>query len=481
MDDLNLDGLYSKVPKVVHDRLREVVTEQMQGGKQGNVIQISEKRGKKISCKKVLIALLAAVMVLGTTAFADDIYHILIKRDGYKTEILKESEGNTESLGEFEEFDYVALKYNYIPEGYGSESEQLPNTEQQLEYADSKVEIINKLYSEDGGFISPLICKADSNDKVSEIYSTKNVEELNFVGKKVYIISQYTTDTMGCDKVCYVFFEGSSYYAVIAMNSVVSMEDAKKFAQNCFLEGTNEPWMPDATVISRERIGKNGFATGNQEIPKNVSGGPDWNWLFTQFHQPGETIENAGCEFTLNSYKFIDNISEYTDKGKFSTEVKRDWFDEKGNILPRHVEIVKQGDGIKTVDEVIEERDIPVKLLVVNFTVKVKENPDNETTYGMLLSNLEPRLELDGLQENTPKAGIYEQGGSRCHGEAIYNDIAIDKREEFGYVDLEVGDVISYNLIYVVDEENMEHVGLVFDHTHIIRTSFDLRPQQQRK
>lgn len=474
MDDLNLDGLYSKVPKVVHDRLSEVVTEQVQEGKQPDVIQISEKRGKRVSHKKVLIVLLAAVMVLGTTVFADDIYHILIKRDGYKTEILKESEENTESLSEFEEFDYVALKYNYIPEGYVSELEKQLNPEQYLKYADPKEEIvgINKLHSENGGSISPVICEADSNDKVSEIYSTKNVEELNFVGKKVYIISKYTTDTMGFDKECYVFFEDSSYYAVIAMNSVVSMEDAKKFAQNCSLEGTNEPWMPDATVISREMICKNSFTAGNQVIQKTANHGPDWNWLFTQFHQPGETIEDDGCEFTLNSYKYIDNISEYADKGKFSIEVKQDWFDEKGNILPRHVEIVKQGDGIKTVDEVIDERDIPVKLLVVNFTVEVKENPYNETIHVM------PFLELDGLQENYPEAGTYEQGGSRGHGGAIYSDIAIDEGEGFDYADLEVGDVVSYNLIYVVDEEDMEHVGLVFDHTHIIRTSFDLRPQQ---
>ena len=473
MDDLNLDGLYSKVPGIVHNRLSEVVTKQVQEGKQGNVIQISEKRGKKISYKKVLIVLLAAVMVLGTTVFADNIYHVLIKKDGYKTEILKESEGNTESFGEFEEFDYVALKYNYIPEGYVSELEKQLNSEQYLKYADSKAEMvgINKLYSENGGWISPLICEANSDDKVSEIYSTKNVEELNFVGKKVYIISKYTTDTMGCDKECYVFFEDSSYYAVIAMNSVVSMEDAKKFAQNCSLEGTNEPWMPDATVISRDMICKNSFTAGNQVTQKNVNYGPDWNWLFTQFHQPGETIENDGCEFTLNSYKYIDNISEYADKGKFSIKVKQDWFDEKGNILPRHVEIVKQGDGIKTVDEVIDESDIPVKLLVVNFTVEVKENPYNNAIHVI------PSLETNGLQENEPEDGTYEQGGSRGHGSAIYNDIAIDEGEGFDYADLKVGDVVSYNLIYVVDEEDMEHVGLVFDHTHIIRTSFDLRAQ----
>lgn len=474
MDDLNLEGLYAKVPKNVHNRLREVVTKQVQEGKQGNVIPIAKKRRKKVSYKKVLIVTLAAVMILGTTVFADNIYHILIKRDGYKTEILKESEGNTEILSEFEEFDYVALKYNYIPEGYVSELEKLLNSEQYLKYADPKAEIvgINKLYSENGGWISPLICEENSNDKVSEIYSTKNVEELNFVGKKVYIISKYTTDTMESDKVCYIFFEDSSYYAVITMNSVVSMEDAKKFAQNCILEGTNKQWMPDATVISRETIRKNSTTSGNQEIQKAVNYGPDWSWLFTQFHQPGETIESDGCEFTLNSYKFIDNISEYADKGKFSIDVKRDWFDEKGNILPRHVEVVKQGDGIKTVDVVIDERDIPVKLLVVNFTVEVKENPYNKTIHIM------PFLELDGSQGKYPEAGTYEQGGNRGHGEAIYNDIGIDEGEGFNYANLKVGDVVSYNLIYVVDEEDIKHVGLVFDHAHIIRTSFDLRGQQ---
>lgn len=459
-----LEQVFGEIPQVVEER----ITKEVQKGIKGNK--------RKVSMRKVTVVMLAAVMVTGTVIFADNMYNYTIKRDRYMTEILKKSDQNAEDSSEFAGFDYIAIKYNYIPEGYKPELEKILN----MENADPQAEItgINKLHSEDGGSISVCISVMNSNDIISQIQNTKKVEELTFDGKKAYIINKYTVESMRADKECYVFFQDSKYYAIIQTNSFVSMEDTQKFIEKCTLEGTNEPYMLDATVVSKEELHRNRFAAegGKSETVQTKTAanqGPNWEWLFKNFHQPGETIEDNGCEFTLNSYKFIDNISEYIDKGIFSIDVKKDWFDKDGNILPSHIQIIKEGDGINTVDEVIDEKDIPVKLLVVNITVKVKENPNNQPIHVM------PWLELDGFQNNKLEAGTYEVGDKKNEGAAIYNEIAIDEGEGFDYANLKVGDVVSYNLIYVVDEMDMEHVGLVFNGTKIIKTSYDLRPQQQ--
>ena len=47
-------------------------------------------------------------------------------------------------------------------------------------------------------------------------------------------------------------------------------------------------------------------------------------------------------------------------------------FDTDGNLLPMKVEYLKSGDGINTVDEVVETKEIPMK--IVSVTVDYKNN-----------------------------------------------------------------------------------------------------------
>lgn len=85
MDKFGLENWCEEVPEVVHNHLEQVVKSQVEGE---NVIKMK----KKTSYKKVVVISLAATMLLGTTVFADGIYNIILKRNGYKTEIINEAE-----------------------------------------------------------------------------------------------------------------------------------------------------------------------------------------------------------------------------------------------------------------------------------------------------------------------------------------------------------------------------------------------------
>lgn len=84
-----LDSAFGEVPRVVDERIMKEVRMGMKG------------RKRKGSMKKVTVVTLAAVMVLGTVVFADDIYKIVVKRTNYSTEFVnqKESAGNSISPG----------------------------------------------------------------------------------------------------------------------------------------------------------------------------------------------------------------------------------------------------------------------------------------------------------------------------------------------------------------------------------------------
>lgn len=464
MDDFDLKGLYQTVPQVVHERLSSVVEEQK------NMEDRKKNIGGRKIYKRVLVVSLAAVMVLGTVVAADEIFHLNVKKQGYQTEIIGETENGFDDT--FEDNEYIALKFGYLPEGFSSDN-QTENI-----YADPEEVPDGRIKFHDGGgnSISPAIMKMGESNVLAQVKSTDNVKEYTADGKKIYIIEQINTDpaeAKSFDKQCYVFFDNCNYYVFAAMTTEISVEEAEKILENCTLQGVDEPYIHGIYVRAKKDIGS--WRKDEIESAPNGIVEPDMEYLFSSFKKPGETAEynNGLNEFslTLNSYEYIDNINDFPDRDKFIDDFKEEWFDADGRILPRHIQLVRPGDGVNSVNEIIGERDVPVKLLVVNFTMEVKKKYGSSD--GMVVA---PRLYLDG-KEPKPE-GFYEQGDNRSsEGMPIYNDICIDNVKGILFADLKEGDVVTYNVIYVVDEEDMKHVGLVL---HPINTalSFDLRGEK---
>ena len=73
------------------------------------------------------------------------------------------------------------------------------------------------------------------------------------------------------------------------------------------------------------------------------------NWILIIYLASKKTGDmgryNGGfCVFdlTLNSYKYIDNISVY-DKSEFVDCLKKEWIDEDGQILSQHIQLIRLG------------------------------------------------------------------------------------------------------------------------------------------
>lgn len=491
MDKFNLENWCEEVPAVVHNHLEQIVKGQVEGEK---VIKMK----RKTSYKKVVVISLAATMLLGTTVFADEIYNIMIKREGYKTEIINEaagktdgSENDTESMKnvsesenatdtsgvvnaveEFAGYDYVQLKFGYMPAGFVADREVEKAKLEAMGALDPFYEPdgITKYHNAQGESISPIIYKMDDESLIGEIKYTKDIEEHAFEGKKVYIISTYTINKDASDKQCYIFFENSNYYVNMRISGGVLAEDMLKLVENCSLEGTNEKWIEGgyvqaiSKVVSLQDEEEGRYAAESYDVESNEK-------LFERFYGIGDTVILDDNEFTLNSVECIDSINGY-DRSKFAFDLEDVWFDEEGKPLPRHIQIVKSGDGINSIDEVIEEKDIPVKILRVNMTVKVNDEGDKDGVY------VTPFLMWDGLEENYLPEGAFESG-RRKDDVVIYNELATDNKKGMTYAWLNKGDVVTYELLYIVDEADIGHLGLSFltspDSNEVAKASFDIR------
>lgn len=329
---------------------------------------------------------------------------------------------------------------------------------------------ITKFSNEDGERISPTIYRVDGESLIAEIKSTKDVVELDFEGKKAYIISTHTINGDTSNKLCYIFFEKSDYYVLMNISNSVSMEDITKIVENCSLVGTNEKWIEGeyvrgiSTIVSAREEEETRYVGTEYKVEDPAK-------LFERFYGVGDTVVFDGNEITLNSFEYIDSIHEY-DRSKFGFDCEEDWFDEEGRVLPRHILIVKDGDGVHTIDEVIEEKDIPVKILRVSMTIKVNNEGDKDGIY------VTPFLVWDGLEEEYHTEGTYE-AGRRKEEFVIYNELATDNKKGMTYANLNVGDVVTYELLYIVDEADIGHVGLSFvtspDSNEVAKSSFDIR------
>ena len=84
-------------------------------------------------------------------------------------------------------------------------------------------------------------------------------------------------------------------------------------------------------------------------------------------------------------------------------------FDENGNLLPMEVKYIKSGDGINTIDEVVDTKEIPMKIVYV--TVDYKNNGDTTLSDIMFnggiafLTERGNEMQFDGYTDEKPKAG----------------------------------------------------------------------------
>ena len=150
----------------------------------------------------------------------------------------------------------------------------------------------------------------------------------------------------------------------------------------------------------------------------------------------------------------------------YKTKVIEAAFDTDGNLLPMKVEYLKSGDGINTVDEVVETKEIPMK--IVSVTVDYKNNGKTALSNVMfnggiaLLAEYGENMQFDAYMNEKPGTGdIWDCVNEESIGfsqEVYLSDVHGGERHNNYINTINPGETVTVRMAFKVPEEKLNEM-----------------------
>ena len=349
-------------------------------------VGIEKKAGRKTKykTKTYLAAVLAAVMLLGTTVFAGVIYQMRRETVGTYGVRIKgiESESSSSFTGQTQENSKVKMDVSYLPDGM-------------IEAEDGKYCYENAMYQ---GGVSILFYHMDTEDAQFDML-VKNVKSSETVKIGLYDgiyleLQGGSEDEISFNQRIYVAYSDFQYVMEMYIASNVSKEEALQIAKGIRLltaeegaEGNlvqaygwseyllsnlaseeeievlkDDIWKPSSVLKNTHTIGESFLADSLKE------GEEDWLGL-------------GQVEIKVTEVQIAEDI-QLLDLSKVDEDFRKDVqkeTDETGKLLPVKINYIKYGDGIQTLDTIVDSREVPQRLVYVTLeytNIGEKELPE---------------------------------------------------------------------------------------------------------
>lgn len=431
MNKKDYENMFGKTPDIVNARIREEVGNQLAGEK---VVPF----GRRL--KKTAVVACVAVMALGTTVFAADrIYNTYFKQNGYEATLYKEaaSIADVEEKNTFEDNKYIAIDMGYLPEGITYD----PSSGK---YNGITAEIFN-----------------ESEGELGKILYVTNAAEYEFDGKKAYV---FTKDGFIYNREVYVVFENTNYFIHMFVLDMINDDELKKILENCSLAGTDDESLAERMVInSRENInayknsyystdnnGEISYSTPLVDVTKAGGVGTTAKSIYT----------DATVSYTLNSYSVVDSLSDIElDESRFSDqymEEKDKALNPDGTLKPEHLTIIKSGDGVNTLNEVVGERDAERVFLIADITISAEGRQIDVMSAASVKTT---KKEEPGCYVSNSEHLSYD-------GMPVYNGNCVDTGKSFYIAANAFEKPYTYKLIYVVYRDELDTLYLDFGYNY---------------
>lgn len=429
--------------------------------------------------KKTMIAALAATMLIGTTVAAGVVYKMHSEPVGkyaVETKIEEINQGETgedsSAAGQTQEvFDIkdVRMEVSYLPEGM-------------VDSGDGKYSYADALYE---GGVSIVFYKMDTGDAQFDMLTTnvKTTEEINVNGYDGIYCELYggDDDELSFDQRIYVAYTDVHYVMEMYVASDVTKEEALKIAEGVRLQPVTDGNTQDIV-----------HAYNWSEYVKAGSGEPvEWNpsvsipkSAMTNTHAVGEAFAAAhitspeddwlglgNVEIKVTDVQVSDNISlldlsvmDADDREELQKEV-----DQAGKLLPVKINYIKYGNGIDTLNEVVDSREVPQKLVYV--TVEYTNTGGEELDEVLFMGSLMKITEENGqMKMYTGKAS----GESAAWDDAVpagvagfmemwYYDVHGGERRNNYITHLKAGETATVHMAWLVPEEELGYLYLNLD------------------
>ncbi len=472
--EMNLEDLRQNFPEMP-SALRMMVEEEVQK----QLKMASPKRRKRHMARKTIAAAIAAVMLLGTTVFAGIAYKMHSNPVGKYAANIKIEERNqagteenssaTEQPQEVIDIKNVKMEVSYLPEGM-------------VETEDGKYSYTNSLYK---GGVSITFYKMDTGDAQFDMLTTnvKETEEINVGGYNGIYCELYGGDgeEISFNQRIYVAYTDVHYVMEMYAASDVTKEDALKIAGGVHLQpvsdgntqdivraynwseyiksGSEEAveWNPSVTIPKSAM--KNTHAVGEAFVAANVETSED-DWLGLGSVEIKVTDVQISDKINLLDLSVMD-----TD---FREELQKE-VNQAGELLPVKLNYIKYGNGIDTLNEVVNSREVPQKLVyvTVEYTNTSAEKLDEILFFGNLMKIVEENGQMKmytgkASDESTAWDEVVPAGIAH-NSEMWYYDVHGGERRNNYITNLEAGETATVHMAWLVPEEELGYLYLNLD------------------
>lgn len=459
---MRLDNIREEFPRmpeemrkmIEYEVARQVKIEHMEKG---------EKRRSRISRKKFVVIGIAAAMMTGLTAAAGaGIYQLYSEKEGKyaaKTGVI--ASGTAEDT-----IPEVDIQVNYVPEGmyeckelcgkgkYHYENEEIPHT----------------------GGITLVMHVMDSEGDLEGRTELNVVEqkELDVNGHEaIYFKKQMLNGNTGYGRIMYIMYPEVQHILQMYVGDTVPEEEMIKMAESIELIPTGDvrseeeiyTWNDDVAQQEETEIPELKYTASREEMKNLHTIGEIIPMCVQAETMEGDYIESENIQIEVTNVQVSDDLS-LLEKTEYIDERWKNALDSEGNLEKDLVQYVKSGDGIHTLDEVIETEEKAQKLIYI--TLKYTNTGDEQLKNIHFFHSL---LAIDEWEEGyayydwiaQQKAENWDQivnTSVTSLGEMYYYDIHGGERGNNYIPSIAPGETVTLHIANIVHEEHLPYLYL---------------------
>ena len=448
----NLKQDFPKMPEELRERIEREVQKQI-----GTTKKV--ERRNTVIIKKSLIAAFASVMLLATTVFAGVIYQM---RSEIKGKYGVNIKGSVEPA---ENVSTIKMEVSYLPEG------MVETEDGKYSYQDA----LNK------GGVSICFYYIDTEDAQFDLLMKNVIENEDIqIGTHdgVYLkLHENKEEEISFNQRIYVAYTEFSYVMEMYVASDVSKQEALKIAEGIQLlsdsseakEGVirSYSWSDYITSQTEQEKIVNDDIWQDQSVLKNTH---KIGEAFLAYPKE-EELDFGKIEIKVTDVQISDQI-ELLNLSKLDADFKREIekeIDTEGKLLPTKINYIKYGDGIQTVDQIVDSREVPQKL--VYATVEYTNIGEEELSEVLFLGSL-VRIIKEGTQVKMYNGEEAKEGsawdcaqitGAANYWEMWYYDVHGGEKGNNYIMNLKPGETETVHMAWIVSEEELEYLYLSFD------------------
>ena len=460
LDELKNERL--ETPEFIHNMIQEEVEKQV---KKSSIISQEKNHRWKENIGRIAAAVAVCIVATSTVAYAGTkLYQMYLEKQGnYGVEIGIQASEDGNNMEIPKQIHDISIASEYIPEGM----EWVEN--------DSKFVLSYKDTPNEGG-ISITSALMDKDDLDVVIQDENVVEsEVRMFGtyEGVYLRYGYGLMKKNHDKSfnhrIYMICPENYRVLTLYIGEDVSKEDAYRFAEGLVITekekmletAAMEKW---SDMIDYEELLEESVVT-SAKIP---------------IYQVGDTfgLSNATSEDKEGNYISYDRMTVCVDEVQITDDLQllkeeyipKEWksaVNENGKLVKNHLSYIKSGDGIKSLDEVIDEQTVEQKL--VYATVTYTNTTDKEMNHVLYLGSL---MTLEKQKDGTYTIYLAEETAGEDYDYFVGNSVArakemdyYDVKEAYGngsnYIpSLKAGESVQIHMAWIVNETDLQNLYL---------------------